>query len=83
MEQKRNSLYQSNRIHQVPIERIIPNPRQPRRRFEEEPLRELAESIRQHGVLQPLSVQKTPSGYVLVAGERRLRAAGLAGLKHR
>lgn len=81
MEQKRNSLYQSNRIHQVPIERIIPNPRQPRRRFEEEPLRELAESIRQHGVLQPLSVQKTPSGYVLVAGERRLRAAGLAGLK--
>ena len=82
MEQKRNSLYQSNRIHQVPIERIIPNPRQPRRRFEEEPLRELAESIRQHGVLQPLSVEKTPGGYILVAGERRLRAAGLAGLTH-
>ena len=82
MEQKRNSLYQSNRIHQVPIERIIPNPRQPRRRFEEEPLRELAESIRQHGVLQPLSVQKADGAYVLVAGERRLRAAGLAGLTH-
>lgn len=82
MEQKRNELYQSNRIYQIPIERIIPNPRQPRRHFEEQPLRELAESIRQHGVLQPLSVQKGPNGYVLVAGERRLRAAGMAGLTH-
>ncbi|MDE7218111.1 MAG: ParB/RepB/Spo0J family partition protein, partial [Oscillospiraceae bacterium] len=44
--------------------------------------RELADSIRQHGVLQPLSVQKMDGGYVLVAGERRLRAAGLAGLTH-
>ena len=66
----------------LPIERISPNPRQPRRHFPEQPLRELAESIRQHGVLQPLSVEKTPGGYILVAGERRLRAAGLAGLTH-
>lgn len=43
-------------------------------------MRELAESVRQHGVIQPLSVQKNGSGYVLVAGERRLRAAGMAGL---
>ena len=76
----KNALYQSSRIHMLPIERITPNPRQPRRHFPEQPLRELADSIRQHGALQPLSVQKAPSGYVLVAGERRLRAAGLAGL---
>ena len=78
----KNDLYQSGRIHMLPIDRISPNPRQPRRHFPEQPLRELADSIRQHGVLQPLSVQKTPGGYVLVAGERRLRAAGMAGLTH-
>ena len=72
--------FQSNRIYQIPIDRIIPNPRQPRRHFDQQALGELAESIRLHGVLQPLSVQKQPSGYVLVAGERRLRAAGMAGL---
>ncbi len=82
MQTMKNTLFQSGRIHMLPIERISPNPRQPRRHFPEQPLRELAESIRQHGVLQPLSVQKTPGGYVLVAGERRLRAAGLAGLSH-
>ena len=81
-EQKKSGLFQSNRIYQLPIERIAPNPRQPRRYFEEQSLRELAESIRQHGVIQPLSVQKGPGGYVLVAGERRLRAAGMAGLTH-
>ena len=78
----KNELYQSGRIHMLPIERITPNPRQPRRHFPEQPLRELADSIRQHGVLQPLSVQKADGAYVLVAGERRLRAAGLAGLTH-
>jgi len=83
MEQKKSELYQSNRIYQIPIERIVPNPRQPRRHFEEQPLRELADSIRQHGVLQPLAVQRSSGGgYVLVAGERRLRAAGMAGLTH-
>lgn len=83
MEQKKSELYQSNRIYQIPIERIVPNPRQPRRRFEEQSLRELADSIRQHGMLQPLSVQRSAGGgYVLVAGERRLRAAGMAGLTH-
>ena len=72
--------YQSNRIYQIPIERIVPNPRQPRRHFDEKALEVLADSIRQHGILQPLSVQKGSGGYVLVAGERRLRAAGMAGL---
>lgn len=81
MEPKRTVQYQSRCIHQIPIEKIAPNPRQPRRHFEEQSLHALAESVRQHGILQPLSVQKLPSGcYMLVAGERRLRAAGLAGL---
>ena len=82
MEEKKRDLFQSRRIHQLPIDKIIPNPRQPRRHFDEQALRELSESIRQHGVLQPLSVQRTDRGYVLVAGERRLRAAGMAGLTH-
>ena len=82
MEGKKRELFQSRRIHQLPIDKIVPNPRQPRRHFDEQALRELAESIRQHGVLQPLSVQRTAGGYVLVAGERRLRAAGMAGLTH-
>ena len=69
--EKKQSLYQSNRIYQIPIENIVPNPRQPRRHFDERSLRELADSIRQHGVLQPLSVQKGGGGYLLVAGERR------------
>ena len=80
MERKKNPLFQSNRIYQIPIDQIVPNPGQPRRHFEEQSMRELAESVRQHGVIQPLSVQKTGSGYMLVAGERRLRAAGMAGL---
>lgn len=81
MEPKRTVQYQSRCIYQIPIEKISPNPRQPRRHFEEQSMLALAESIRQHGILQPLSVQKLPSGcYMLVAGERRLRAAGLAGL---
>jgi len=83
MEEKSSTLQLSRRIYQLPIEKIVPNPRQPRRHFEETALKELAQSIRQHGILQPLSVQKGNSGcYVLVAGERRLRAAGLAGLSH-
>lgn len=74
-------LYQSRHIQYLPIDKIAPNPRQPRRHFDENALRELADSIRSHGILQPLSVQKGENGcYILVAGERRLRAAGLAGL---
>ena len=81
MEPKKTVQYGSRQIQMIPIEKIAPNPRQPRRHFEAESLRTLTESIRQHGILQPLSVQKLPSGcYMLVAGERRLRAAGLAGL---
>lgn len=67
----------------VPIGDIVPNPHQPRVHFDKEKLRELADSIREHGVLQPLTVSPLPDGkYELIAGERRLQASGLAGLSH-
>lgn len=65
----------------VPVEQILYNPYQPRKSFAEEELRELAESIKLHGVLQPLLVRRLGAGYELIAGERRLRAARMAGLK--
>ena len=64
----------------LPAAELRPNPHQPRRIFEEDSLRELADSIAQHGILQPLTVRHTGGGWELVAGERRLRAAILAGL---
>ncbi|GAP20137.1 ParB/RepB/Spo0J family partition protein [Leptolinea tardivitalis] len=68
-------------VESVPINQIIPNPRQPRTIMVEEGLQELAESIKQHGILQPLIVTKEAEGqYVLIAGERRWRAAHIAGL---
>jgi ParB family chromosome partitioning protein len=79
----------SNSIFWVDIDKIKPNPYQPRREFEEGPLRDLSESIRQYGVMQPLTVTRVefekPEGgiaveYELIAGERRLRASKLAGL---
>ena len=71
---------EANRILSLPITEIRANPAQPRRIFGEDRLRELAESIRLHGILQPLTVRSTESGWELVAGERRLRAARMAGL---
>ena len=66
---------------ELPIDAIRPNPRQPRNQFDPEEIDSLADSIRQHGVLQPLLVRVDPGGgYTLVAGERRLRAARKAGL---
>ena len=64
----------------LPVAEIRPNPRQPRRDFPPGELAELALSISQVGVLQPLTVRRTPGGWELIAGERRLRAAQLAGL---
>jgi ParB family chromosome partitioning protein len=67
---------------EVPVLDIVPNARQPRSHFDEEALQELAESIREHGILQPLLVRPISHGkYELIAGERRLRASKLAGLK--
>jgi len=65
---------------EIPIDRIQPNPRQPRQRMDPAELEELAASIREHGVLQPILVTETLDGYQLVAGERRFRASRLAGL---
>ncbi len=64
----------------LPVSQITKSPYQPRQTFEEDALEELSLSIRTHGVLQPLLVRKKGDGYELVAGERRLRAAGVAGL---
>ncbi len=66
-------------VRDVEVSRIRPNPAQPRQRFEQEALEELAASIKEHGVLQPLIVSRSSDGYTLIAGERRLRAAKLAG----
>ena len=63
------------------IEEIVANHYQPRRDFDQTALVELAQSIKENGIIQPLVVRKGPSGYQLIAGERRLRAAKLAGLK--
>jgi ParB family chromosome partitioning protein len=68
-------------VLQVPLSKIVPNPYQPRKEFESEALSELADSIRQYGVLQPLLVAPGKDGtYILIAGERRLRASIMAGL---
>jgi len=72
---------EEKRVLRLGVETIRPNPRQPRRLFDEGGLRELAASIRRHGVLQPLVVRRRVDGWELVAGERRLRAARLAGLE--
>jgi ParB family chromosome partitioning protein len=68
-------------ILQLGIEEILPDKMQPRRHFDEAHIEELAESIRSKGVLLPLIVRRAPEGYVLVAGERRWRAAQRAGLR--
>ena len=66
-------------IREIPVDRILPNPAQPRLSYEEESLTELAASIREHGVLQPILVRPVGSNYELIAGERRWRASRLAG----
>ena len=72
---------EGKRVLLLPAADIRPNPRQPRQVFEEAGLRELAASIRRHGILQPLTVRRMPEGWELIAGERRLRAARMAGLE--
>lgn len=67
-------------VLELPIASICPNPHQPRQQFDPDALEELSRSIAQVGILQPLSVRRTGSGWELIAGERRLRAAKLAGL---
>ncbi len=78
--QKLKTYMESGRVIFLPPKGIRANPAQPRQVFDEAALAELADSIRQHGILQPLSVRRVGTGYELVAGERRLRAAMTAGL---
>ncbi len=78
--QKLKTYMETGRVVFLPARSIRPNPAQPRRIFREEALAELAESIRRHGILQPLSVRRVGTAYELIAGERRLRAGILAGL---
>lgn len=68
-------------IVEIPINELMSNPYQPRKVFEEESLRELADSIKEHGVFQPIIVKKSVKGYNIIAGERRTKASELAGLK--
>jgi len=75
----RESVSETERVKDLDIEHIDPNPRQPRAHFDGEHLKELAESIRQNGVLQPIVVRRVENRYELILGERRLRAAKLAG----
>ena len=73
---------EENVLKKLPLHKIEPNPDQPRRDFDPEELEELAESIRTHGVIQPLTVREMPNGYYqIIAGERRWRASRLAGLE--
>ncbi len=72
---------QSDIVAELDIEQIDPNPYQPRKHFDEEKLQELSESIKYHGLLQPVVVIEHEDRYILIAGERRLRASKLANLK--
>src|SRR5215469_10934303 len=72
----------SAKVQDLPIEAIEPNPNQPRKAFEDNSLRELSESLRRSGVLQPVVVRRVGEKYQLIVGERRWRAARMAGLTH-
>ncbi|MEJ7304309.1 ParB/RepB/Spo0J family partition protein, partial [Staphylococcus caprae] len=67
-------------VHSVSLDLIKANPYQPRKTFDEYRLNDLAQSIKQHGILQPIVVRKTVQGYYIVVGERRFRASKKAGL---
>ena len=68
-------------VQLLPLAKVQPNPKQPRQNFDEEKLRELAASIKEQGVLQPVLVRPQGKGWQIVAGERRYKAAKIAGLK--
>ena len=78
---RKKGLFDSRRILYLSIDSITPNPNQPRRVFDPQGLEELAASIRSLGILQPLTVRRSADSWELIAGERRLRAAALAGLQ--
>ncbi len=77
---KKRGLFDNQKVVSIPVSEIVPNPAQPRKLFDSQALFELSESIGRYGIIQPLSVRKIGRQYELVAGERRLRAAKMAGL---
>lgn len=79
---RKRDIREAGKVCSLPIDAISPNPNQPRRRFAPEALQELADSIRELGILQPLTVRAEGGAWELISGERRLRAAQLAGLTH-
>lgn len=80
---KEPQLHEGAGVHFIEVDKIIPNPKQPREYFSDSGMEDLSSSIKEHGILQPLVVSPLADGrYELIAGERRLRAAKLAGLKH-
>lgn len=76
-----NELPKKGGVEEIPVAKIRPNPYQPRKHFDPESLSELSESIKTHGLLQPIVVKEDIDGYILIAGERRLRATKLAKIK--
>ena len=72
---------EKNKVVEIGIDEIVPNPAQPRRIFDEQELKNLSQSIRINGLIQPLIVRRTAGGYELIAGERRLRACKMAGMR--
>lgn len=81
-EREKDRQKEENRVIQIPVAEIFPNPHQPRSEFDYSDISSLAESICQNGILQPLSVRKIEKGYELIAGERRLRASKLLQLRY-
>lgn len=81
-EREKERQREENKVVQIPVSEIQPNPHQPRSDFDYTDISSLAESICQNGILQPLSVRKINNGYELIAGERRLRASKLLQLKY-
>lgn len=79
LEEKIMETAKEEEIRQIPLDEIRPNPYQPRKTFDEEKLQELADSIKEHGVFQPIIVKRSIKGYEIIAGERRYRASKLAG----
>ena len=80
IQQGKSDTHVSGRF-EVPLGEVRPNPYQPRKNFDDDRLKELAQSIQQHGVFTPILIKKSINGYELIAGERRLRASKLAGLE--
>ncbi|HDP1967882.1 TPA: ParB/RepB/Spo0J family partition protein [Staphylococcus aureus] len=81
-EDQRITTTKDEQIKQIDISDIKPNPYQPRKTFDENHLNDLADSIKQYGILQPIVLRKTVQGYYIVVGERRFRASKIAGLKY-